>query len=112
MNRRSVLVTMVMAASMLASEAMYAAPLAFPVPVYPMVGNQQMVKLSLRNNTQKVVKVKAGDKEMALQPGATISMKLPAGEKIVTEVGSPTTPAGTVLAVVSGDLSGATLVIN
>jgi hypothetical protein len=111
MNRR-VLAAMVMGASLLASEAMYAAPVAFHVPVQAMFGNQQLVKMSLRNNTKQLIKVKVGDKEMALQPGATISLKLTDGDKIVAEEATPTTPAGTVLAVVSKDLSDATLIIN
>jgi hypothetical protein len=111
MNRR-VLAAMVMSASLLMSEAMYAAPVAFHVPVQALLNNQQMVKMSLRNNTNQLIKVKAGEKEMALQPGATISVKLVAGDKIVAEEGTVLTPAGTVLAVVSKDLSDATLIIN
>ncbi len=111
MNRR-IMTAMVIGASMLAAEAMYAAPVAFHVPVHAMFNNQQMVKMNLRNNTKQLIKVKAGEKEMALEPGATISVKLAAGDKIVAEEGSALTPAGTVLAVVSKDLSDATLVIN
>jgi hypothetical protein len=101
-----------MAASLLAGEAMYAAPVAFHVPVHAILGQQKVVKMSLRNNTKQLIKVKVGETELRLQPGATISLKLPDGEKIVAEEVSSLTPPGTVLAVVSDSLKDATLVIN
>lgn len=103
---------MVIGASLLASEAMYAAPVTLNVPVHAMFSTEKPVKVGLRNNTKQAIKVKAGDAEMTLQPGAEIVMKLHSGEKVVAENGTPTVAAGTVLAVISDALNNATLVIN
>jgi hypothetical protein len=112
MNRRSVVTAMVLGASMLTGEAMYATPVAVHAPVYAMFGNVKTVKFSLHNNSKEVVKVKAGETELTLQPGKTVDVKLPVGTKIVAQEQTQNYHAGDVLAVASQDLSDSTVTLN
>jgi hypothetical protein len=111
MNRR-LMTTMVVASALLAGEAVYAAP---PVPhlaVHAMFSNAGMVKLSLHNSTSEPITVEAGGEKMTLQPGQSMPVTLHSGDKIIADTASPTFVAGTVLAVVTSDLSGATILIK
>ena len=111
MNRR-LIAAMVLAGSILASEAAFASPLALHAPVHAMYGNQNMVKFNLRNGTNDVIKLKAGETELSIQPGKTVAVKLAVGEKVVAEEASTKLAAGEVLATATTSLSNATIVIH
>lgn len=103
---------MVMAASLFASEAVYAAPAAIHAPVHAMY-KTKMVSFSLRNASTSPIKVKAGEKEMTLAPGAEATpVKLAVGDKVVAVDTTPNYAAGTVLAVASSELSDSTVVLR
>ena len=104
--------TMVLAASLLATEAMYAAPIAFHVPVHAMFGKEKTVKLNLRNNTKQPLKVMAGQTELVLEPGKPVAVKLRAGDKVVAEEASASFASGAVLAIASSQIDDATVLIN
>jgi hypothetical protein len=111
-NRRSVVTAMVIAASMLTSEAMYAAPAMFHAPLYSTSGKQKLVSFNLHNGTAAPIKIKAGDTEMTLQPGTVTALKLPVGTKIVAQVATTNYEQGSTLAVVSEALSSSTVTLN
>jgi hypothetical protein len=112
MNRRSVVTAMVLAASIVLPGSAFAAPASVHSPVQAMLGNQKLVSFSLHNATSEPLKVKAGDKEMTLNPGSVTTVKLPAGTKIVTQEATAKYEAGSVLAVVSPELKDATVTLN
>jgi hypothetical protein len=112
MNHRNVVTAMVLGASMLTGEAVYAAPVAVHVPVNAIFGNVKTVKFSLHNNSTDVVKVKAGDTEMTLAPGKTVDLKLPVGTKVLAETESKNYHVGDVVATATQDLTYATVVMN
>ena len=103
---------MVLGVSILSSEAMFAAPLAVHVPVHAMFSRDKLVKFNLHNSTDAPIKVKAGDAEMTLAPGADTPVKLAVGTKVVVEEASTHYTEGTVLTVVSSELSDATVKLN
>jgi hypothetical protein len=112
MKRLSVLTAMVLGASLLASEAVYAAPVAVYSPMHAMYSTGKLVKFNVHNATTEPIKVKAGDAEMTLPPGKDVPLKLPLGSKVVVEEASTHYSPGSVLTVVSDDLSEATLILN
>lgn len=112
MKRLSVMTAMVLGVSMLSSEAMFAAPLAVHSPVHAMFSREKMVKFNLHNGTDVPMKVKAGDTELTLLPGKDVPVKLAVGSKIVVEESSTHYTEGTVLTVVSSELSEATVKYN
>ena len=112
MKRLYAVTAMVLSVSLLTSEAMYAAPLAIHSPVHAMFSREKLVKFSVRNTTDTPIKVKAGDVEMTLLPGKDVPMKLPVGAKIVVEEASTHYAEGSVLTVVSTDLSDGLLKLN
>ena len=66
----------------------------------------------MHNATSEPLKVKAGDKEMTIAPGAVMSVKLAAGTKIVTQEATAKYEAGSVLATASPELKDATVTFN
>jgi hypothetical protein len=112
MNRRSVVIAMVLGASILTSEAMYAAPVAVHSPVYAMFSGERLVKFNVHNGTDTPIKVKAGDLEMTLPPGKDVPMKLAVGVKVVVEEASTHYAQGSILTVVNTELDNATLRLN
>ena len=112
MKRTTVLTAMVLGASMLTSEAMFAAPMAVHVPVNAMFGNVKTVKFSLHNNTKEDVKVKAGETEMTVQAGKTLDLKLPIGTKVVAQTESANYKVGEVVATAVDTLDGSTITLN
>jgi cell shape-determining protein MreC len=104
---------MVMAASMFASEAVYAQPAGIHVPVNAMFFNHsKSVSFTMRNDSKEPIQVKVGEKEMTLAPGKPQDVKLEVGDKVVAVNSTANYPAGTVLAVVSSQLSDSTVVLR
>ena|ERR1700677_1646442 len=112
MKRSSVVTAMVLGASILTSEAMYAAPLAVHSPVHAMFSREKVIKFNLHNSTDTPIKVKAGDAEVILPPGKDVAFKLPEGAKVVVEESAGHYAQGAVLATATSDLSDATVRLN
>ena len=70
-------VVAVVAFSLLAAPAIYAAPTAISSPVHAMFSKTKLVKLSLRNDSGTAMDVKVGDKVVTLAPGKPVDLSLP-----------------------------------
>lgn len=67
------------------------------------------VHITLANDTQQAISVKAGDQEMKLEPGKSVAVALAAGDKVIAEDAGPTHPSGEVLLVASSNVDQATI---
>jgi len=105
MNRRFVVGTMVMAASLLTSGAVYAAPTSMLTPGHAMFSKAKMVSFKMRNDTATPITVKAGKTEMVLEPGKVTDFTLPVGQDVVAKNSTKGRVAGTILASVSEDIA-------
>lgn len=112
MKKQSVVAAMVVLASMITSEAAFAAPVAFHAPVHAMFSTPKRVSFSVRNDSKEPMKIKAGATEMTLLPGKTAAVKLTVGETVVAEESTPHYAAGAVLVTVIPELSDATVALN
>ena len=85
MKRINRLTIAVVATSLLAAPAVYAAPAGISSPVHAMFGKTKSttVKLNLRNDSDSPMDVKVGDKVMTLDPGKPVSLNLEVGTRIV-----------------------------
>lgn len=116
MLRRKLIVPALSVAMLLVSQAVVpfvasASPLHPVVPVHAKFGTK-MVHLSLANNTTSAVEIMVGETPMSIAPGQTVKVNISAGTKIVMTAASGTHEAGSVLAQVSNEMSGATIRIN
>jgi hypothetical protein len=104
----------VVAISIVAAPAVYAAPTSISSPVHAMFSKTKTgtVKLSLRNDSGSVMEVKVGDKVMTLDPGKPVSLKLEVGTRIVANTATPNHEAGSLIEEVIKDHDGATIVIR
>jgi hypothetical protein len=112
MKKNLVVGSMFLLVSMFASEAVYAAPVAFHSPVHAMFSHSKMVSFSVRNDTKAPFKVKAGASDMTLEPGKTVAVKLAVGDKVVATETTANYTAGTVIVTASSDLSDTTIAVN
>jgi hypothetical protein len=114
MTRLNRLTIAVVASSLLAAPAVYAAPASISSPVHAMFAKTKSstVKLSLRNDSGSPMEVKVGDQVMTLDPGKPVNLKLEVGTRIVATTGTPNHPAGSLIEEVISDHNGATIVIR
>jgi hypothetical protein len=108
------LIIAVVAASLLAVPAVYAAPASISSPVHAMFSKTKSttVKLSIRNDSGTAMEVKVGDQVMTLDPGKPVTLKLEVGTRIVANTATPSHPAGSLIEEVIKDHDGATIVIH
>jgi hypothetical protein len=108
------LIIAVVAASLLAAPAVYAAPANISSPVHAMFSKTKSttVKLSIRNDSGTAMEVKVGDQVMTLDPGKPVTLKLEVGTRIVANTATPSHPAGSLIEEVIKDHDGATIVIH
>jgi hypothetical protein len=104
----------VVASSLLAGPAVYAAPASIPTPVHAMFAKTKSttVKLSLRNDSGSAIELKIGDKVMTLDPGKPVTLNLEVGTRIVANSTTPNHAAGSLIEEVISDHNGATIVIR
>jgi len=104
----------VVATSLLAAPAVYAAPASISSPVHAMFSKTKSttVKLSLRNDTGSAMEVKVGDKVMTLDPGKPVTLNLEVGTRIVANSATPNHAVGSIIEDVTSDHNGATIVIR
>jgi hypothetical protein len=113
MNFHKVAVTLAMAVTLCLPAAVYAAPTTnIHAPVHALFSNPHKVSLTLHNDSQEFLKLKAGDQELTLKPGEDTTIKLMNGEKVIAETASANHTAGEVIVTASNDLNGATVRIK
>jgi hypothetical protein len=104
----------VVATSLLAVPALYAAPANISSLVHAMFAKTKSttVKLSLRNDSGSAMEVKVGDQVMTLDPGKLVSLNLEVGTRIVANSATANHPAGSLIEEVIKDHNGATIIIR
>src|SRR5271156_520306 len=102
----------VVATSLLAAPAVYAAPASIFSPVHAMFAKTKLVKLSLRNDSGSAMEIKVGEKVMTLDPGKPVSLSLEVGTRIVANTATPNHAAGSLIEEVVSDHNGATIIIR
>lgn len=114
MIRRVMGSTMVLAAVLMASGSVYAAPTtALHMPVFAKMGKtKQMVSFHLRNDSKQPLIVKAGNQQMTLEPGKPVDVTLKVGETVTVAKSTPRFPEGMVLTTVSNELKDTTIALQ
>jgi len=104
----------VIATSLLAAPAVYAAPASVSSPVHAMFAKTKSssVKLSLRNDSGSAMEIKVGDQVMTLDPGKPVTLKLEVGTRIVANSATPNHAVGSLIEEVVSDHNGATIIIR
>jgi hypothetical protein len=108
---RNLFAVTVVASSLLASPAIYAAP-SVHSPVHAMFGKSKTVKLTLMNDSGSPMEVKAGDEVVKLDAGKPVTLNLAPGTRVVSNTTTEKQQAGTLIAEVSNSLNGATIHIK
>lgn len=109
--RKFVAATVVVASSLLASPAVYAAT-SVHSPVLAMFGKSKTVKLTIMNDSGAPMEVKAGEEIIKLEAGKPTTVTVPPGTRIVSTTATATQKAGTLIAEASSSLNGATIHIK
>jgi hypothetical protein len=112
MNRRIVFGTMVMAASLLASEAVYAQPAAIRVPVHAIFSKSKMVSFTVRNDSKDAMRLSNGSSETLIAPGKSADFKVADGTKLVAVDTTPSYAAGTVIVTASNAIQDSTVTLR
>jgi hypothetical protein len=108
MNYRNLLAVTVVASSLLASPAVYAAT-AVHSPVNAMFGKTKTIKVTLVNDSTAPMEVKAGEDVVKLDAGKPVTLNLQPGTRVVYNAATEKQQAGSLIAEVSSSLSGATI---
>jgi len=111
MKRHSSLAIAVIATTLLAPSAIFAAP-AIHSPVNAMFSKTKTIKFTLTNDSNATMDLKVGDDLVKLEPGKSVSVNLPLGARVVANSATPLHEAGSVIAEVSNSLSGAIIHIK
>ena len=114
MKRHNLFTVAVVATSLLAAPAIYAAPASISSPVHAMFGKTKTntIKLNLRNDTTLSLQVLVGDKPMTLEPGKLVNLDVPVGTRIVANSATPNHAVGSLIEEVIKDHAGATIAIR
>src|SRR3984957_7234575 len=114
MKRVTRLTIAVVASSLLAAPAVYAAPASISSPVHAMFSKTKSttVKISLRNDSGTAMEIKVGEKVMTLDPGKPVALSLEVGTRIVANSATPNHPVGSLIEEVISDHNGATIIIR
>jgi hypothetical protein len=114
MKRLNRLTISVIAASLFAAPAIYAAPASISSPVHAMFTKTKSttVKLNLRNDSGSAMEVKVGEKVMTLDPGKPVSLNLEVGTRIVANSATPNHAVGSLIEEVISEHNGATIIIH
>lgn len=106
MKSSTFLVVATVAATLLLSPVVYAAPVNLNAPLNGMLAKEKTIKLSLHNDSSISVELRVGADLMTLAAGKSVNLKLPIGTRIVANSDTSTIRAGTLIAEVSKELSG------
>jgi phosphosulfolactate phosphohydrolase-like enzyme len=109
--RKYVAATVVVASSLLASPAVYAAT-SVNSPVMAMFGKSKMIKVTFMNDSGSPMEVKAGEDVIKLEAGKPVTVSLTPGTRIVSTTDTTTQKAGSLIAEANNSLNGATIHIK
>jgi hypothetical protein len=114
MKRHNMFTVAVVATSLLAAPAIYAAPASISTPIHAMFSKTKIstVKFSLRNDTGSPMEVLVGDKPMTLEPGKPVALDVPVGTRIVANSATPNHAVGSLIEEAIKDHAGATITIR
>jgi hypothetical protein len=112
MKRRNLLAVVVISSSLLASQAVFAAPASIHAPVNAMFAKTKTVKLTLINDSGAPMEVKCGDDIVKLDAGKPVTIKLITGTRVLANTTTPLHQTGSLIAEVSDSLNGAILHIK
>jgi len=112
MIRRSLFIAPLAVACLFISQAVYASPLNLVGPTHAMFSRSKTVKFSLHNASATSMDLRAGDTVMTLKAGETLSINLPAGTRIVTNVATNDHPAGTLVLQVATAFDGTIVTLH
>ena len=112
MKPRNLAITAAVVAAMITPHIVYASPVNLHTSLNAMFAKEKTVKLSLRNGSTSSVEVKVGEELMTLTAGQAVNLNLPVGTRIVANTDTSTVKAGTLIAEVSKELSGAIVTVK
>lgn len=112
MKFRNLAITAAVVTAMITPHIVYASPVNLHGPLNAMFAKEKTVKLSLRNGSAASVEVKVGEELMTLTAGQSVNLNLPVGTRIVANTDTSTVKAGTLIAQVSKELSGAVVTLK
>ncbi len=118
MNRRLLTAAMALSMSIFASEALAQAFAPAPATgpntttTTTSVPHGKQISFHLRNDSTSPMTIQAGDQQITVAPGKSITLKLATGTPITTVNGTAHIAPGGILATVDSNLSGNTLVIS
>jgi hypothetical protein len=112
MKRNFVVGTMVVAAAMLAGQAVYAKPLAVAPTGTRAMFKSKMVNFKITNGTNETLTLKAGKNTLVLEPGKTTDFTLASGDDVVAKTHTKHFDEGQVVAHVNEDLEGHNIMIQ
>jgi hypothetical protein len=112
MNIRQILATSVAVLALASTPALHASITSVALPVHATYTKGKLIKISFRNDSGSVLELKAGDNVMKVASGATLSLKLPEGTKVLTNNATQKLTAGELITEVATYLDGATLSIH
>jgi hypothetical protein len=112
MKFRNLAITAAVVAAMVTPHIVYASPANLHAPLNAMFAKEKTVKLSLHNGSAGSVEVKVGEELMTLTAGQSVNLNLPVGTRIVANTDTSTVKAGTLIAQVSKELSGAVVTLK
>jgi len=112
MNRHFVVGTMVMAVAMLAGQAaVYAEPAAIPTMTRAMY-KTKTVSFNVRNDSKSPLTIQAGERQITIDPGKIVAVKLEEGTKLVAVTATAKLAQGDLISVVSSAMASATVAIQ
>jgi len=106
MNRLNLFAIATIAASLIASPAVYAAT-SIHSPVNAMFSKTKTIKVTFVNDSGTSMQVKAGDDVVTLESGKPVTLHLPVGSHVVANTTTPVHQAGSLITDVSSALNGA-----
>jgi hypothetical protein len=112
MKRRNPLAVVVIAATLVAPSAVFAAPSSIHAPVNAMFSKTKTIKFTLRNDSTSPMELKVGDEVVTLEAGKSLEVKLPAGARVLANSATSLHEQGSVIAEVTDSLNGATVHIK
>lgn len=109
MIRRCLMLSPLVLDCLLSSQAVHASPISGFTSVQAMFAKSKTVKFELRNTSSSPMELRAGEKIITVEAGKTVTLSLPLGTRILTNVTTEKHPAGTLIVEVNSALNGVTI---
>ena len=106
MKRLNSLAVTVVAISLLAPSAVFAAP-ASSTPANAMFAKTKTIHFKLLNDSSSPMEFKVGDNIVKLDAGKSLTVNLPVGARVLCSSATPLHESGSVIAEVTNSLNGA-----